>query len=182
MNRRTAIIKLGFLTGGLVLLPSCNFSKESSGIALENLQITAKQEKVLRSVVSTLIPEGDIPGAESLGVHNFVWIMVDDTLTKRRQEKFIKGLDLFNNEVQKTEGRSFDQIPEIKRFEVLNEQSENTEVIGINNFIVTTKYLTIRGYLQSEYIMTKVMPYKLVPGIYGNCENINPKERINIYA
>ncbi len=68
MDRRKALVNLGILTGGMVLLPSCEFSKEKISFALNNLQVTESQESLLKDIVSFLIPEGDLPGAGSLNV------------------------------------------------------------------------------------------------------------------
>ncbi|RUA06949.1 MAG: gluconate 2-dehydrogenase subunit 3 family protein [Flavobacteriia bacterium] len=182
MLRRTALKKLGILTGGLILLPSCNFSEEKASVILKSLNITAEQEKVLKAIVDTLIPEGEIPGAISLGVDHFVWIMVDDTLNAGRQHMFIKGLSLFNSNVKKESGKSFEKLRKEDQFKTLAKASANNENGEIIDFINTTKYLTQMGYMQSEYIMTRIMPYSLVPRSYGNCVDTDPNKRINIYA
>jgi len=49
-----------------------------------------------------------------------------------------------------------------------------------DNFIQTSKNFTSLGYMRSEYIMTEVMPYTLVPGTYGPCETVDNSKRINI--
>ena len=50
----------------------------------------------------------------------------------------------------------------------------------VKSFFNTTKGLTIFGYMRSEYIMTEVMPYTLIPGSYGPCETIDNAKRINV--
>jgi hypothetical protein len=182
MHRRTAIKKLGLITGGLIFLPSCNFSEEKASVVLKNLQITVKQEEIIKNMVSVIIPEGDIPGAGSLGVDNFVWIMIDDMLSKERQKKFIKGLDLFNSEVTKKHGYSFEKLNKEDQLKALLNIYKNTKSSEISGFITTTRNLVRQGYMQSKYIMTEIMPYPLVPGSYGNCKEINPEKRINIYG
>ena len=49
------------------------------------LQVTQTQESLLKDIVSALIPEGDLAGAGSLNVHDFVWVMVDDCMDKEKQ-------------------------------------------------------------------------------------------------
>lgn len=182
MLRRTAIKKIGILTGGMILLHSCNFSEEKATIVLNNLKITSDQEKILKAVVSTLIPEGDIPGAVSLGVDHFVWIMIDDVLSKKRQKNFIEGLDSFDLEINTKYKKSFDQLNPEDQLKALISTSEKSKNIQVLNFITTTKYLTQKGYMQSKYIMTEIMPYALIPGSYNNCKKTDTKERINIYG
>lgn len=194
MNRRNAIKNLGLFTGGMILLPSCDFSDEKVSIVLNKLQISFEQEKLVDTIVSTFIPEGDIPGAKTLKVSNFVWVMVDDCLDPIKQNLFINGLNLFDLKVKNNHNKSFDKLSTDERELVLNEilalkaDSDNKagsgseEISDIKNFIDTSKYYTIWGYKQSEYMMTEIMPYKLVPGSYGLCETIDKTKKININA
>lgn len=190
MDRRLAIKNLGMLTGGLLFLPACNFSEEKASIVLNRLQITQKQENLLKELVATFIPEGEIPGAKSLGVDNFVWIMVDDSMKEEKQESYINGLKIFDLRVEEFSGKSFTELDLAERIAILNDlllldtegenNIQNTEVKDIQNFINTSKYYTVWGYMQSEYIMTEIMPYQLVPGSYGSCEIIDKNKRINV--
>ncbi len=192
MNRRNAIKNLGLFTGGMIFLPSCDFSDEKVSIVLNKLQITIKQEKLVDSIVSAFIPEGDIPGAKSLKVSNFVWVMVDDCLESEKQNSFINGLNLFDAKVKETQNRAFDKLTSDKRELILKEMfalktdTENEisskETSDLKIFLNTSKYYTILGYKQSEFMMTKIMPYKLVPGSYGLCETIDELKKINVNA
>jgi len=186
MDRRKALRNLGILTGGMVLLPSCDFSKEKISFALNNLQVTETQESLLKDIVSTLIPEGDLPGAGSLQVHDFVWVMVDDCMDKETQAVYLRGLNEFDSHVKKITQKTFVSNNNEERELVLKSIAEdptdesakvNTDV---KTFFNTTKQLTIFGYMRSEYIMTEVMPYTLIPGSYGPCETIDNTKRLNV--
>jgi hypothetical protein len=190
MDRRVAIKNLGMLTGGLLFLPACNFSNEKAAIVLNELQITAKQEDLLKEIVATFLPEGEIPGAKSLGVHNFVWIMVNDSMDEEKQNSYINGLKIFDPIIKEISGKTFGKMDLSERITILNdlllldtEEDKNIqkkEAKDIQSFINTSKYYSIWGYMQSEYIMTEIMPYQLVPGTYGNCETIDKNKRINV--
>ena len=52
----------------------------------------------------------------------------------------------------------------------------------IQYFLNTTKRYTVQGFLQSQYVMTELMPYALVPGSHSFCETIDPTKRVNIYG
>ena len=186
MDRRNALRNLGILTGGMVLLPSCDFSQEKVSLALNKLSIKASEESLMKELVSCIIPEGDIPGAASLKVHDFVWVMVDDCLNEKDQTKFLKGLQSFEASVKKSNGKSFltmEQDEQEKTLTaILNKTSKTAESTEgeINFFVSMTKRLTAYGYMESEYIMKEVMPYTLVPGSYGPCETIDKTKRINV--
>jgi hypothetical protein len=190
MNRRKALKNLGLITGGILLLPSCNFSDEKVSIILNKLQITVKEEKLLQEIVATIIPEGEIPGARSLEVPNFVWVMIDDMLSNKKQKSFMNGLKMFDPMVKEQKKSSFIDLSENDRLSILKDILEGNikedkpenkkDMKDIRNFIKAAKYYATWGYTQSEYIMTEIMPYQLVPGIYGSCETIETNKRVNI--
>jgi len=51
---------------------------------------------------------------------------------------------------------------------------------GLKYFLNTTKRFTLQGYLSSQYFMTEVMPYNMVPGGFQGERLIDPTEKINI--
>jgi len=187
MNRRKALKNLGLITGGIFLLPSCDFSNEKVLIILNKLHITIEEEELLKEIVASIIPEGEIPGAGSLEVHNFVWVMIDDVLTEKKQKSLMNGLD---SKVKDLSGNSFIDLSENDRLAVLKDlldgnikedKPENKKNLkDIRNFVKAAKYYTTWGYMQSEYIMTEIMPYQLIPGSYGSCETIETNKRVNI--
>ncbi|MCA0933408.1 gluconate 2-dehydrogenase subunit 3 family protein [Lutimonas saemankumensis] len=183
MDRRRALMNLGIISGGLVLLPSCEFSKEKATIALNNLKISASQENLLKDITSSIIPNGEIPGALELKVDEFVWVMLDDCFSKEGQEEFLKGLNSFNDAVTTKSGSFFNKLTEKERSSIMQSLEESAPVDEndkVGPFLKTLKQLCIFGFMQSEFIMTEVMPYSLVPGKYGVCETIDPKKRINV--
>lgn len=186
MDRRNALRKLGILTGGMVLLPSCNFSEEKVSLVMNNLNIKASEEALMKELVSCIIPEGDIPGAASLEVQNFVWIMVDDCMEDEKQASFLKGMKSFDPFVKKMKGTSFLSMEQTERenalSEILGQASEDADPLqkDISFFVSAVKGLTSYGYMQSEYIMKEVMPYTLIPGNYGSCETVDNSKRINV--
>ena len=190
MNRRKALKNIGLITGGIFLLPSCDFSNEKVSIILNKLQITVEEETILKEIVASIIPEGEIPGARSLKVHNFVWVMIDDILPEKKQRSLMNGLKLFDNKVKEVNENSFIDLSENDRLAVLNDildgnikedKPENKKDLkDIRNFVKAAKYYTTWGYMQSEYIMTEIMPYQLIPGSYGSCETIETNKRVNI--
>jgi len=188
MNRRKALKNLGILSGGIVLLSSCDFSKEKISLVLNKLNITSSQENLMKELVATIIPDGEISGAEKLMVHDFVWIMVDDCLEAVEQESYLKGLTNFDTDIKKLSGKTFislieeDRVNTLVRIEASKEKASENINEDLFKFVEITKYLAILGYMQSEYIMTDIMPYSLVPSTYGACESIDNSKRINVNA
>lgn len=186
MNRRKALVNLGIITGGMMLLPSCEFSEEKITLALHNLNVTQRQDLLLKDIVKTMIPEGDLPGAESLNVYKFVWVMVDDCLEVSLQKSYINGLNKFDQQIESITGKGFKSLntqEQLKAFQIISEDSDDPKTIidgDVKSFLNATKRFSILGYMKSEYIMTEIMPYTLVPTKYGTCDTIDKTKRINI--
>src|SRR5690606_31293627 len=119
MKRRTAIRNIGLVTGGLLFLPSCNFSPDRVPIVLNKLQISTDEEILLESIVDTIVPETDTPGGVALKVQNFVWIQIDDCASPKQQETFLAGLRSFNPLVRERYYDDFVSLDLDKRLEIL---------------------------------------------------------------
>ena len=188
MDRRKALKNLGILSGGIVLLPSCDFSKEKVTLVLNKLKITSSQESLMKELVATILPDGEIPGAEKLLVHDFVWIMVDDCLKAVEQESYLKGLTNFDTDIKNLVGKTFislvdeDRVNALGLIQASKEKASENVNEDLIRFVEITKYFAILGYMQSAYIMTEIMPYNLVPATYGPCETIDNSKRINVNA
>lgn len=185
MRRRNAIKKIGLAAGGIFLLPSCNFSEEKAAQVIEEFQINPSQKDLLKYLISAIIPKDNLPGAEDLKVENFVWIMLKETFGKASQTSFIAGLNQFSKKIEKDKAKTFTKLSQDEKVAALYEldaEIDKGDVDDLHYFIEVSKKLTIQGYLQSEYIMTEIMPYQLVPGGHGNCEDVSAGKRINIYG
>jgi hypothetical protein len=97
MNRRDALRNLALLTGGMILVPSCNFDQEEILKAYDNLQVTPSQRGLLRAIADTIIPPSDIKGAADIDTQDFILVMVNDCMKPEEQETFTQGLGDFNS-------------------------------------------------------------------------------------
>jgi hypothetical protein len=183
MERREALKALAIITGGSVLVPSCNFLKEDILIAYKNLQVTPSLQTLLASVSDTIIPAGTIKGAAEINVQDFILVMVNDCIETKDQQSFMQGLSSFNDYSKKVGDKSFSRLtPEEKatvveaglaqKFESEDVPEEEDAKIERENqkavleFLKITKRFTTQGFMMSEYIMTEVKPYKMIPGEY----------------
>jgi hypothetical protein len=192
MDRRLALKQLALFTGGLMVIPSCDFNRENVLVAYEKLQITDAHKKILTKVVETILPGGNIRGAKELNIQDFVLLMANDCLSKEEQKKFTDGLKGFGKYVQKQEGSRFEDMNQSEAEKIFNGfvndqeskaenlQKVNPERENLKFFLNTTKRFTLQGYLTSEYFMTEVMPYKMIPGGFQGEKMIKPSEIINI--
>lgn len=170
INRRTAIRQLAILSVGAALLPSCLQPHAKPSVSLKNFTVTGDQEKLLEELAATLIPTDTTPGARDVSAHLFTLRMVDDCSPKTDQEKFMKGLAAFDEASKTASGKSFAEASPAQR-EALLSAIESKKLPGeeLNFFYSTTKKLTILAYTSSQFFLTKVEVYELVPGRWHGC-------------
>jgi hypothetical protein len=168
MKRRDALRSLALLTGGLVLVPSCDFSKEDILSAYQNLQITPSLKQLLADIADTIIPPGNIKGASDLSVQDFILVMVNDCVDENGQQSFMKGLQGFGDFSKKTKGQAFSNLDTGLKEELIlaGLTTEDEKEKDIRSFLGNTKRFTIQGFMLSEYMQTEVKPYSLIPGDY----------------
>lgn len=183
MNRRIALRHLALISGGLVMIPSCDFSSDDILAAYENLKVTASQKKLLGEISNTIIPAGEIKGALDIEVPDFILVMVNDCMTSENQIQFTTGLAAFPDYVKNTAGKQYDKLSTKEKEELIlaGTKLEGEENKALTYFLNTTKRFTIQGYMASEYIQSEIMPYSLIPGEYNGAVLITDlqKPRIN---
>ncbi|WP_339756005.1 gluconate 2-dehydrogenase subunit 3 family protein [Algoriphagus aquimarinus] len=189
MNRRIALRHLALISGGLALIPSCDFSSDDILAAYENLKVTASQKQLLGAISDTIIPAGELKGALELEVPDFILVMVNDCMTSENQVLFSTGLSAFSDFAKNTAGKKFDQLSTKEKEDLIQtgidlkptETPEGEKDKAVSYFLNTTKRLTMQGYMASEYIQTEVIPYSLIPGPYNGSALISEiqKSRIN---
>lgn len=169
---------MALLGGGVILAPSCTFSEERVSIALNNLNVSGRQEKLLAGIVETFIPAtGDAPGAKALKLHHFVLVMVDDCRGEEDRHRFVRGLDQVDRLAEHRYGAEFTDCTPGEREQLLAAVFEGQPELksggeayeDAGECLAMTKQYAIRGFLNSEYVMTEELPYQLVPGHFDGC-------------
>ena len=171
MNRRTAIKNCFILSVGSALLPACMQDRSKSGLLLKNISINGGQEKMVEALADAIIPTTDTPGAKDVGAHLFVLMMVDDCYKPEDQERFVTGLNQFEDLTRKKFGKGFSELAPAQRAELLTEMEARKEDRDIEaiNFYKSVRGLTIQSFTGSQYYLTKVRVYEMVPGRYHGC-------------
>lgn len=165
ITRRAAIRNLLIVTAGVAFLPSC--FQEKVSISLKNLDINADHESILASLTDAIIPKTDTPGAKDIAAHLFTLKMVDDCYNKEEQKNFMLGFEEFNKMVDSKYNSSFSKLKPQQQEELVNQLEKGTDIPeAIKSFYSSAKSLTILGYTTSEYYLTKVKNFSLIPGKY----------------
>ncbi|SHM36509.1 Gluconate 2-dehydrogenase subunit 3 [Cyclobacterium lianum] len=177
MDRRTAMRQLAILTGGVIAIPSCNFSEESLLQAYQNLKITASQKATLTKITNTIFPGTTLIKAEEIQLQDFVLVMCNDCLREEQQEIFVKGLRGWETFVQENFGEAFSKMEQDSAADAIRqtmtmEATPESEAGIMARFLAFTKQFSLQGYLNSEYFMTEVKPYELVPARFFGSKKI----------
>ena len=167
MQRRSVVKNIALTIGASIILPSWAnaWNKDSFGI---NYNVISLQENLLAEIVETIIPKTNTPGAKELNIQQFVPKMVMDCYDKNAQETYKKGFDFVDSNAKKSFSKSFMECDGKQRLEILNMmlKSENADE---KNFIQLIKSLTIKGYLNSEYVMTNLRIFEFAPAHFYGC-------------
>lgn len=181
MKRRTVFKHLAVASAAAWILPSCISDPKKVSIALNRLKITADDEALLGDIADVLIPptageSGTMPGARAVEAHLFALVMVDDCLSKEAQEQYLAGMRDFDKSVKSLTGKSFVDSGANERLQILTSFEEHLEEIDdhVKAFYNNTRRYIIQGYTTSQYFLTQVKPYQLVPGpVYDGCAPVS---------
>jgi len=174
MDRRSAMKQLAILTGGAVMMPACDFSEESILQAYQNLNITQSDKVLLTKVTNTIFPGTTLKKAEELMIQDFVLVMSNDCLGAAQQAAFVNGLKNWDNFSKENFGTVFSKMDQKEAedafVKTMAMEGTNESPTGqARQFLGTTKRFALQGYLNSEYFMTEIKPYELVPArFYGS--------------
>lgn len=172
VTRRIALKQLAAISAVAVLAPSCSAPRPSK--LFKNFAATEDHDALLSAIADTLLPKSSTPGAAELKVPEFVARMIDDCATKEDQLKWTGGANKFDAEIEKSSGKSFSELNADERLKALTEwESIKHEDEELNFFYKTTRSLAIRGYTSSEYFMTSIQNYNILPGAFKGCVPVN---------
>jgi hypothetical protein len=176
INRRTLLKQLAMATTAAMLMPSCISDPKKVSVALRNLDVNGDDEDLMAALAETIIPETDKPGAKTVGAHLFTFVMVDDCQDKASKEKFMKGLRMFEETCKGVKGKTFTASTPEERLDLLTHIEKNSEKINpdVAAFYWTSKRYIMQGYTSSQYYLTEVKHYQLVPGpIFIGCAPVS---------
>jgi hypothetical protein len=167
MKRRSAVKNLTMAVAGLVSLPAwaANWTPNSLGPVAT---LTAPEEDLFAEIVETIIPETETPGAKTLKVHQFAMRMIKDCYGEAAQANLEQGLITINQIANGAFNKPFVSCDAGQRTDVLTHMQQGEDPAA-KQFVDMVKSLTIRGYLNSEYVQVNLLDYKMAPGFYHGC-------------
>ena len=162
---------------------------DKDNISTDGLMLSRRSRKLIAKVVSVLIPSTSTLGAIDLNIDSFVIKMINDCYSNGDQRKFLAGLSAIQNYAKAKFSKSFHQLSVLETEHILNdfeelngteEASSFTQVDRDHSKFTYTmvKRHTIQGYLQSEYIMTNILPHTMIPGKFKGCVELGDSRNI----
>jgi len=122
-----------------------------------------------------LLPKTDTPGAKDVGVPAFIDQVVKECYAKEDQDRFLQGLQKFDEDARAALGDSFVYGKPAEQLAFVKQQHDDAVAAIIADskakrpFILMVKELTLLGYFTSEPGATQVLQYEPVPGAYRGC-------------
>jgi hypothetical protein len=170
MNRRYVIRQALVVSAGMLIVPACMEDRTKASFLLKNYVISSEQEMLLAEIAETIIPKTSSPGAKDIYAHQFAMKMMDDCASKEDQQKFVRGLEAFEKFSKNKVGSSFLKATPKQRSVILDEYEKmKTDDSDEASFYRQMKVLTIRAYTSSQFYLTRVQVYELVPGRWHGC-------------
>jgi hypothetical protein len=175
MDRRKALKTLAIVSGGVITLPQWMVSCGISDSATHQTSFSVAEQKILASVVDTIIPAGNAIGALSVGVDKFLQKLIDDCYEKPVQENVKVQLKNLDASAKAANKRSFADNTQKER-EALLLKLSNSVNKSEKDFFDLMKSETIRGFNTSQKVMTEYLGYKIAPGHYFGCVDVNTND------
>jgi hypothetical protein len=164
MERRKALQHIGLGFGAMITLPSWAKSWNQTSFNTE-------ESSVLAGLVEAIIPEGEEPGAKSIGAHLFVERMVKDCYDAEVNTIFFDNLTKISLMAEELKSKKIAETSIQERIDLLG-LFEDSILQEDSNFYALLKNLTIQAYTNSEFYLTKYRDYEMAPGYFHGCVEI----------
>lgn len=185
MDRRAALKKTAMAAGSVALVPSL-FSllqscQKKPRLSWEPIFLTVNQAELISTLVDTVLPKTESPGALDMKVDLFIDVVFAKLFNKTAQQTMIAQMEQFNTTCEEKFGSIFSELSVQDREEFLKEEESasgkyNGKVWGTAvgeqkpvGFYRTIKSLALWGYFSSEEIGKNVLNYDPIPGEYLGC-------------
>lgn len=179
LSRREALIKVGYLTGGVLsastmstLMAACGRAVES-GAGWEPQVVPTEQTGVLIGLVDGILPATDTPGAVDAGVPEFFDLMLKDYFTEEARNVVLAGLEGVDETCREIYGHPWDGLDAeqkeafVERLDL--EAIEQRRGSGPPHFFGIVKEMTLWGYFFSEAGAAQLQRFEISPGPFEGC-------------
>ena len=173
VNRRKALKNLAIASGGLITLPFWMGCGNDDKPATHLSSFSSKEQGLIAAVADTIIPTATgSAGALSMEVDKFLQKLIDDCYKKDVQDNIKIQLGELEVLAKNSQKKSFAHCSQGQREQILLSFSLSNDKQK-KDFFNLMKSETIRGFTTSKEVMEKYLNYKIAPGHYYGCINVN---------
>lgn len=178
MDRREALQRIAFLTGGALSLSTVSAvmggcsAEPGTGYAPQTLSST--QNELVTVISERIIPATDTPGAEGAEVNQFIDKMLTDWHSEEERNHFLEGLSVVDETSNEMHGSNFLDLSEQQQIEVLSQLESDAlqnpmPQADLSPFFSMMKELTLIGYYTSEIGCNEELIWNHIAGRYDGC-------------
>lgn len=163
-----------------VIMKGCTPSRS---VEWQPALFSPEQAMIIEDICERIIPTTETPGAKTVGVPEFIEGVVKMVYKADARDRFIAGLNDFEQSSQEKYKKSFTRLTEEQQYELLNplnakaaEEAIESEKNSVTNdkpsFFRMAKELTVTGYYTSEIGATQELQFLDIPGNYDGCVSL----------
>lgn len=168
MKRRTAIRNILLASAGTLFLPACTEANVIDFLGEGRLTLNNRHKDYLQKISETFLPLADL--AKKVGSPvDYMLVMLNDCHSPEEVTSFAQGFDQYKLLMEQSQTKIKDADPTKALAAVATTLEAETPQEDLVFFINTTKKLSIRHLMSSEYYMTEYREYQLVPGRFDGC-------------
>jgi hypothetical protein len=194
MNRRTAIHRAAIYIGAsiistdLILMSGCKPSPDSQSSVVINAIDFTKYKPLLKAIGQTILPAyNKHPGFVGIKGEEVLILLLNDCYKKEDQEKVVKGLTDFENEIKSKHAKSFEQLDPTNQIQIITDLDtkyfdKNIDKEQKPTFYGTIKEAVLISYFTDAAVMKKVFTHVKIPRKYDGAFRVNPKEYHSVYG
>ena len=172
MNRRDTLKKMLWSSGSLISLPGWAHDWKLDEITLIDTHFKRAHTNVLGAVVDAILPTSNEGlGGLSIGVDQYLQKLFQQCFEEEVSENLRFQLENLNKKAQNLHGHTFDLCDFVQRQAIL-QSMEISEDDNERAFFDLVKSQAIRGFQTSREVMTHFYKYRLAPGFYDGCKNV----------
>lgn len=144
-----------------------------SHLELEDYFLSNEESIVLSKIVDTILPPGEKEmGGLKVGVDQFLLKLFDRCYEKEVQENIIHQLNVLMEKSKRLYGRDFGDCSQAERSNLLLLCAESEDEQE-REFFELIKSESIRGFRTSREVMTRYYKYRVAPGHYHGCVDLD---------
>ena len=185
MKRRKAIQNIALFSAGTLLMPACQF--ESIPV-FENVPLEKIQYQLIDQLATAMLPFDRTQLVMPESITDFILTMINDCYAPKDIQKFLLGLNNYQQQLQEKYKLPFNQLELATQKEELNTlhlqrlaevESAKEQKVALKDlekpttyFFDTLKHLSQRHFTSSEYFLSQIMDFEFIPSRFNGCVKV----------